>query len=493
MTQALPDPNLFYQSLFAMAKLVVSDEGLVSEITADGEKLPFFVSGKRLVIPATPQLRSMPGEERIFFQAARENIMLGETKEFAVFRKRVNDQMQIKIMAIICELLVLAGSPKMHAKLKGSQLDVLRGLEEVDKSTFEAYKGLLKVTSAGDATQQPFSLYLGKNGKLGDSGKSYRRVAVVAFPLYDQLVKDGHEREDTMSRRKEQSKDHREDLPDNSTFGVKLGKHNRQIMMRVFEYLFPMITQKDAYSMGSNSDYFPYLEAFCLSMQHVAEDINAVVDTFATLIPTIEYHRIDLAWVETIANTEGLYRAAQRVPDQNLGGAAHTTHQPTHQGAIPVAAEIPSAPANPLPIAPPPPLRQAPPGVHQPYQAAPAAAAPAGNREEKTLADLFGGGRAPFQGQPQMMPPGYPQQYPPGYPQQGYPQQGYPQNPAFPMQPQQPPRGVYMGGGMGQPTMQTGYGMPQQQQPMGYGFPQQPQQPQQQGYFVPQPMGKSNI
>jgi hypothetical protein len=46
MSQVLPDPNRFYRSLLSLAKLEVSEEGLVSEITADGEKLPFFVSEK---------------------------------------------------------------------------------------------------------------------------------------------------------------------------------------------------------------------------------------------------------------------------------------------------------------------------------------------------------------------------------------------------------------------------------------------------------------
>jgi hypothetical protein len=59
-----------------------------------------------------------------------------------------------------------------------------------------------------------------------------------------------------------------------------------------------------------------------------------------------------------------------------------------------------------------------------------------------------------------MMPPGYPM--------------GYPNNPAFPIPPQQPPRGVYTGGGMGAQPMgqqRMGYGQPQQQAPGGIGQP----------------------
>ena len=452
MTQVLPDPNRFYRSLLSLAKLEVSEEGLVSEITADGEKLPFFVSEKRLVIPEAAQLRASGSTERVFFQVARENIMLGEPREFAAFRKLVNDGMQVRIMAIFAELLMLAGSPKMHSKLKGNQLDLLRGLEEVDKSTFEAFKGLLKVTSEGDATQQPFSLYLHKNGTLGSTGHSYRRLAIVSFPLYEQLVADGIAREEIMARRKEQSKERRDELPENATFGVKLGKHNRPILTRLFEYVFPMIAQKDAYSMGSNSDYFPYLEAFCLAMQNIGECINNVIDTFVSVVPTLEGHRMALDWVETIANPEGLHRAAQRVPDQNMGGAVHSATQPAaHQGAIPVATEIPTAPVTQSApsLAVPPPQHQAQ-QVHQPAQ-------PQGEHriKERTLSDLFG---------PRPMPQGHPHQMMPGMVPMGYPV-----NPAFPMQ-QQPRPGVYMGGGMpGMPGVQQGIG--QQQQAPGVYMP----------------------
>ena len=474
MTQVLPDPNRFYRSLLGMAKLEVSAEGLVSEITDDGEKLPFFVSDKRLVIPEEAQLRASSSAERVFFQPARENIMLGETKEFAAFRKRLNEQMQIRIMATFAELLVLAGSPKLHPKLKGAQLDLLRGLEEIDKNTFAVFKALLKVTSEGDATRQPFSLYLHKNGKLGEAGKSYRRVAVVSFPLYEQLVKDGQSREEIMARRKEQPKEHRDELPKNMTFGVELGKHDRSILTRIFEYIFPMIATKDAYSMGSNSDYFPYLEAFCLAMQNIAECINAVVDAFVTVVPTLEGQRIDLDWVEAIANAEGLHRAAQRIPDQNMGGAVHHANQPAaQQGAIPIAAEVPPIQPNPHNTSPVQvgmsPGVAVPPPVHQP--AAPAHATGESRIKEKTLADIFGPRPGP-QGHPQQMMP------PPGYPM------GYPHNPAFPIPPQQPPRGVYMGGGMpGMPGMPGGQ--------MGMGQPQQ--QNQNPGFFMPVMPGKPSI
>jgi hypothetical protein len=470
MTQVLPDPNRFYRALLGMAKLEVSAEGLVSEITDDGEKLPFFVNGMRLVIPEDAQLR-VTGEERVFFQPGRENIMLGETKEFAAFRKRLNDQMQIRIMAIVAELLVLAGSPKEHPKLKGRQLELLRGLEEISKSTFEAFKGLLKVTSEGDATQQPFSLYLGKNDKLGD--KSYRRTAIVSFPLYEQLVKDGQTREEIMARRKEQSKERREELPKNETFGVELGKHDRPILLRVFEYIFPLIAQKGAYSMGSNSDYFPYLEAFCLAMQNVAECINRIVDEFGTVVPTLEGQRINLEWVDAIADAESLYRAAKRVPDQNMGGAVHQKGQPMTQGAIPVATELPPDQPNVHNVSP----AQVgmPPGVAVPppiQQQQPAPAQQGQPRKEKTLADLFG---------PRPMPQGHPQQMMPpmGYPPMGYPQH---QQPQYPMQQQQQPQHrVYMGGGMpGMPGMQ----------PMGM---QQPQQQQNPGFYMPVMPGKPNI
>jgi hypothetical protein len=455
----IPDPNKFYRSLLAMARLEVSEEGLVSEISDDGEKLPFFVGDKRLVIPEPGQLRASFGNERVFFQAARENIMLGETKEFAVVRKRINERMQIRIMAMLAELLVLAGSPKLQPKLKGKQLELLRGLEEMDKEAkniLSMYKDLLAVTAQGDATQQPFSLYLNKNGKLGTTGHSYRRIAVVSFPLYEQLVKDGIAREEIMARRKEQPKETRDDLPDNATFGVKLGKHGRQIFTRVFEYIFPMIATKDAYSMGSNSDYFPYLEAFCLSMQNVAECVNNVIDTFVDVVPSLEGLRIDLSWVDAIANPDGLHKAAQQVPDQNMGGAVHGASQPSHQGAIPIAQEV---------AAPPPPVA---PGLHgvTPTQVAQQVApAPAttqtqqqpqtGHRiQEKSLADLF-------TGQNQRQPVMQPQGMVPGLQPMG--------NQMFQVPPAQPQGRVYMGGGM--PGMPGGMGAPGMMQPQGMAVP----------------------
>lgn len=447
----------FYTRILRAGNLIVNDEGLISSL-ASGEKTPFLIEGKRAVLPTKAQLAKGNWTERIAFHPGQENIMRGESVVVAAYRKELLTHLQAVSLVVMIELITLAASQARHAKLNPEQSEVLRILQHVDKKTLERLGDFGRIMASGDLTQSFLSVFIRKNGVV--RGTTHARAAIVNFPLYEALVKDGQDRLHEMQVRKDRPKIKdapKEKPPANETFGVDMREADRESLIGLFEYIFPNIQIPEAYSTGNAGDIMPTMDALMHSIAKIGGDLNDVIDRFADVITSFPKIRINDEWAEDLDNL------IQFQEDIRL-----TPMQPGNNGLSTIPAPVTPPPAAPVAQIPPPPL----PAAHQQQQAPQQRAQPQQGQPIPTISadQLFG---RQMQAPPQFQQPIGGMLYPaPSY----QPQQVYPGQAAFPqpMQynhlgqpiPQQQP--MY-----GQQMPVDAYGRPiQQQQPM-YGQPQQ--------------------
>jgi hypothetical protein len=319
-----------YRSILKTAHLIVDAEGFVSQVRG-ANKEPFLVDGQRLVLPTDEQMRA--GEaDTVAFHVLFEYLTRGESPVLAAYRRAVAERLHLSYLAFAGQLMTVASSQQMHAQLSPEQAEFLTCVPDADKQMFETFEKLCKAMPEGQNQKSFVSIYMKKGGML--HGKSCHRAAIVSFPLYQQLVKDGQERELLMEQRKAKKKqedkkkkgEEKDDPIPNETYGVGLRAVDRESFIRLFEYMVPGIAEQDAYSAASNSQIAPTTDALMHAVEKLAAPINDLVDRY-------EDHLSDAAktilkvednWVPDFVNLAPLLVEIRKIPMQagNEGTAA---------------------------------------------------------------------------------------------------------------------------------------------------------------------------
>lgn len=463
-----------YRSILAASGLETDKEGFVS-IAGEEGKEPFFVDGKRTVLP-TPEHMANPEKDKIvLFHPLFEYVTRAESSVMAAYRRQLGEHLSNSFMAAGLELLTIASSQKMHASLNPEQLEFLSNVPDADEQMFHTWVKLIGAMPPGQNQKTFCSIYLRRGGKFQD--KVHQRVAVVNFPLYQQLVKDGQEREAAMEARKSVKKDAKEKLAaiPNETWGVKLRAVDRQAFIKLIEYMVPGIADEQTYWAASNSQIAPNIDAVMHAAELIGGALNALVDRFESAGSIFPKLRMEDAWVPDFVNLAPLQVEIRMIPMQqgNEGGVAKAAATAAEAEAI--AREAQGA--------------VTPPGKVEAVGVAAPVAAPAAVAEEEERAPA--GFRLPHARQAPQAPvqaPHVPQQYQGGYPQQtpsvayattpGY-QQGYQQPAPY----QAPVQQHHQGGVTFQDALRSN--------PALAGMAMQAQY--QQGYPQPQPQREAPI
>jgi hypothetical protein len=133
---------------------------------------------------------------------------------------------------------------------------------------------------------------------------SFRRVAVVNFPIYEELCK-------------EQEK----------YFGMTIKPAERENLKLVMQYILPGIEVQGKYNRGSNSDVAPYMDSLMASFGSVAAHFNEKLELFKDFIPEAEILTINSDWVEVFENLDSHRTMIHMVPQQ-LGNEGSSAAQP---------------------------------------------------------------------------------------------------------------------------------------------------------------------
>jgi hypothetical protein len=204
-----------------------------------------------------------------------------------------------------------------------------------DEKTLEVFAKLLREMPANQTKQAFVSIYLKRGGLV--HGKKYSRVAVVSFPLYEELIKGN-----------------------DTVYGVKLRKKDIQAITNLLDYLFPNIGGDCAYWHATDSVIAPYLEALMGAVMKVGSSINDTVELFRNCLANPDKLTIASDWVEDFEKLPSMQADICLVPNQagGEGSALKEAPAPTLAPAVatptvaPAATYAPTAPAATAPMFP---------------------------------------------------------------------------------------------------------------------------------------------
>lgn len=495
-----------YVPLLAALHIQPDENGILHRSHRDSVKV-CEVNKRKMVLPTSENLKSLAMDDYVYFHPLSENIARGDSAIYNYLKLALTLRVNYTIMGLATLLLEVANDKTLDGKLKSHQLGLLEALPKLDNKTISHLSNAYINTDLDKKVF--FSVYNKRNGKI--NGTTYNRVAVIRFPLVEQL-KD----------------------PANSEFwsGIKgVRKADYANYLALFNYMLPNWDVENSYSGASDSMEAPSFHALVMGFLNVMKQLNKIMADFADVIDVTDLIAKDLDQVESAVSNLARYVNLIAPLDGNTGEMAANDNQVNQLQSKPLGippvglmnsaeSKFNSVGHQQQPQAAPAPMQQPqqPQVPQQPYQAPQQPQQPSGfigfgpGTLSQQQPQPYGGYPQQGYGYPNQAPAqpapggyiGYPGQYQqpapapvsndpvaqwnaavssmqqPQYPQQGYPQQapygGYPQvapNPygGYPQQPQQP-YGYPAQAPQGYP--QQGY--PQQGYPQPYGQ-QQPQRP----------------
>ena len=407
----------FYIATLEAVNMKTSSDGYISfEIDETGQQ-PVLVNGKRLVLPTTENLRKGESGNLSYFNPLKENILKGASPILQKYREAINTKLMFSFSVLFAELLTIAASSEEHKLLTPDQSEILSILKKIDEKSLQDFT---KIVGKAEADNKDAFVYVFLKQGATFKGVKYKRGTVVNFPFYDELCED----KDTV-------------------FGVKLRNSDRKQFKALMEYIFPEITDKEAYNYGSN-DLAPSFTSLLGALYKLGAAINQVLNLFKDKVDSPESIEISAEWGEYLDRTDSFLPEIRLLPllDGNEGNGLPST---PYIDTTPQTNPLDPVPATPIP-------HVNPTAAPAPYQPAPAVGAPM--QQSMTPAPMpvtpppasngkvsLGQVMASIQQPPPMYQPNpyqtaiYPQQpYQPFYPQQQMMQRPMYQPPMYPQQ-----------------------------------------------------------
>ena len=442
----------FYKKVANASGLTTDEGGNIYIEEPNGDLSPVEVDGKKLVIPTKEQIRNTVETDdngnivvnKTYFHPLRENLVKLESTSLTKLRKHMAFNLNWYTGVIIHNIMSYMVSPKLQKKPTKTELELMDKIAQlgvddiVDDKTFQNYEKLMSAMLSDKPDESFIGLYIKRGGKIGS--KKYNRVGVVFFPLYEAL---------TASK-------------DRKVHGVRLRIKDIKLFKCILEYIFPDISNPEAWMVGVDSKVAASTVALLGASQLVIDRINLMVKSYKKAL-TEDLEEIDTSYMTYLEDIEGKKGEIQSIPDIATTPTKQTTASKAVQQSTQVNNNVQTAQTPPVQHHAPtqPTQHQLPTGVT--------------GREHKSKGGkvdprelLYGKG---YQNAPHMQPP---------YGQPGMIQQGFAPQMQQPMYNQSVP-------GYGVPTPSQAYNSyPQQPMPvMQPGYQQGYQQPMQQPMYNP--------
>lgn len=404
-----------YQSILLAAGLVADEEGYVyvhNKLFTGEDNAPAMIGEQRIVLPTDEQMRH-PSKEKIIFHPLREQAMRGESVTFSKLRVALTTRLNFTFATLIGAMIDVVKRVEIHKCLSPSQSHLLSVGKNISEKTHEIFSEVC-LRTMGEENMSFVSMFMKKSGTVDN--QPYRRVAVVSFPIYEELCK-------------EQDK----------YFGMTIKPTERENLKALMQYLLPGIDKPSNYNRGSNSDVAPYMGALMNAFGEIASHFNDNIDLFDKFIAEHEILKINDEWVDIFEDLDAHRTLIHMVPQQagNEGASPVQAPQPqmqpvpqsTHatQHTTPTTAQ-PYQPQQPATA-----QQQAPATTGKPMSFNDMVAS-APHLQQYRQTQVYGGGGAQYTPSPSaprgqwFTPPAIPGYggYPMGAPQPGYAPMGYP-------------------------------------------------------------------
>lgn len=261
----------FYEGFLNSICLYPNDDGLISlqypDSTGEVHQKPATVNGKRLVLPIPKVLKDSDWDQVIAFHPLSENLLRGESEVIKMLKTTVIFRLMSVSAQLLTELMEIASDTSRHSELNVTQSKFLACVPDANE---KCLKVLGKVLTRH--AKMLFTVYQLREAKLGDD--EFRRVAMVTFPIHEELNRD-----DTM------------------IFDVDCGsKKNKRTIAALFEYVFPDMGDVTKWSAGSTSQTCPYFDSLARAYVHVGSRLNKLTKMYKKFLDHYDLMHIDLDW-----------------------------------------------------------------------------------------------------------------------------------------------------------------------------------------------------
>jgi hypothetical protein len=232
---------------------------------------PCLINGKRVVLPTDKILRSGSLEGMIAFHPLSENMLRGESEIVKFLRKMIKFRLSSVSSQLLIELMSIAADPERHEELSPRQAAYLQSVPNANEKTVKAMSKLLH-THFDDL----LNIYLKRPDAR--SNESYRRLAAVSFPIWDELS-----------------------APGSKVYEVDCGSvKNKKTIASLFEYVFPKPDDLEEWSEGSNSGTAPYFDSLMKCYLNIGRHLAKLVYKYRKYLDHPDLQRSNLDWEEDL-------------------------------------------------------------------------------------------------------------------------------------------------------------------------------------------------
>lgn len=291
------DLNTIYKAILATGWLICDDDGVVhrnlSAVTGE-KKEPFIMLEKTVALPTRENLGRSGRDNLLIFHPLMEGLLGGESPVIGKLRRAYGIRYSFAAAGLFTAILSSVNHETEISKFSPDQMDLLTVVKGITPDTLKKWEKLMELSIEKHGMSNAFAdVYIRRDQQL--AGQNYSRVASVRFPIYQELTKN-------------------QDKP----FGSKmsLSPKERDVIIKLFEYVFPNIGLEDSYSVGTSARIAPYLDALLGAFGKLFKISNDVYNKFSDVILFEESFKTELDWPEWFRDIESLKNIAQSVPQQ---------------------------------------------------------------------------------------------------------------------------------------------------------------------------------
>lgn len=302
--------NDFYAKLFTSMGYIVEESGLISKDFC-GNKTNIIIKHddreKRLTLPTKQFLDNPDWDNLIPFHPLSENVVKGESLVIKELKRLMEIRLTDCITTLLMELSIIAADKSGQKKLNGPQRKLLPLMPEAnDKSVTVLGKILCNISNKGE--RKICSLYIKRGGSI--DGKSYKRVAVVSFPIVEELNKE-----------------------EKTIFDVKVSAGEKSGIKNLFNWIIEGADIQGFYNFGSNDETAPNFHALCGAYMKLMGQLNAKIELFSKHEEIGTLYR-ELNWDVELNDLQAFYgqipilphNDGEAVKSSNVQVAAMTTN-----------------------------------------------------------------------------------------------------------------------------------------------------------------------
>lgn len=318
--QLHPTLESFYLHVLAYAGLKY-ESGVISNVS---EKIgDIKIDDKHLTLPYMDNLRRP--ENRHIFHPLNESYTCPETVFLDMYKRRLVLEINLKLSALVLNILTICSDAKLQQKAKSPKLiALLSAVDECDMTTVEHFASFTRYSQKENTEAFLVDVFLKKNAEL--DGTPRAAIGKINFLAYNELHRALEDKDGGYK-----------------AYGYKLRKKDIVALLSVFDALFSVSGMgKDAYTIGTDHKPFRYFNALLLASYQVSSRINEVNTMIRDLKEPLlgaEDNFLDLGWATNIEEVYNLTDEIRQIPNQtNVAVESNRlkVKEPIHQPQIPI-------------------------------------------------------------------------------------------------------------------------------------------------------------